>query len=70
MLFPLYVNRISNVTEYFAKRNLLDFQPTSVPECAKYDSSTVQLQYTPIENSDFRQPSVSLQTEDIDLYFY
>jgi len=53
MLFPFYVNRISNVTEYFAKRNLLDFQPTSVPECAKYDSSTVQLQYTPIENSDF-----------------
>jgi len=55
---------------YLGKRNLLDFQLTSVPECLKYDSGTVQIQYTSIENSDFRQPSVSLQTEDFDLYFY
>jgi len=55
---------------YLGKRNLLDFQLTSVPECPKYDSSTIQIQYTSLENSDFRQLSVSLQTEDFDLYPY
>lgn len=49
-------------------RNFLDFQLTSVPECPKYDSVTLQIQYTSIENSDFRQPSVSLLTEDFDIY--
>jgi hypothetical protein len=39
-------------------------------KCPKYDASYVQLLYTSIENSDFRQLSVSLQTEEFDLYFY
>ena len=55
---------------HLGKRNLLDFQLTSVPECPKYDSSTIHIQYTLIENTDFRQPSVSLQTEYLYLYFY
>ena len=54
----------------FRKRNLLDFQLTSVPECLKYDSDTIQIQYTSIEISDFRQASVLLRTEDFDLYLY
>jgi len=46
--------RISGMMMSFGKRNLLDFQLTSVPECIKHECSTVQFQYTPIENSDFR----------------
>jgi hypothetical protein len=62
--------RTSSMIMWFGNKNLLDFQRTSVPECPKYDSYTIQIQYTSIEHTDFRWPCVSLQTEDFELYLY